>query len=141
MTQSKEPTLSSMQSDSATIKELRMRVRLLEAELKQQEEEGEAVNRAFAGVLTKQELALLMGIIRRPFASYAYLDHITEDNGKYNRYQGEMHQRLRTRVTVWKMRKKLKPYGIQINIWQSMGYYLNDENKAKLKALMEKRDD
>ena len=64
----------------------------------------------------------------------------SEDHGKYNRYEGEMHQTLRTKVAVWKLRQRLKPYGIEIKTWRGIGYYLDDENKAKLKQLMEKKD-
>jgi hypothetical protein len=35
----------------------------------------------------------------------------------------------------------MREYGIEIKTWRGIGYYLDDENKAKLKALMEKKDD
>ena len=85
-------------------------------------------------------LRLSKAINKRPMATYSYLDHVSEDHGKYNRYEGEMHQTLRTKVAVWKLRQRLKPYGIEIKTWRGVGYYLDDENKAKLQALMEKKD-
>lgn len=130
-----------MKTDVEIIKELRMRVRSLEIELNKFHDEERRVENAFAGVLTRQQLALLVAISKKDIALYDYLDRFTEDNGKYNRYEGDMHITLRTRVSVWKLRQKLKPYGIDIKNWPRMGYYLDDENKAKLKQLMEKKDD
>jgi DNA-binding response OmpR family regulator len=99
------------------------------------------VDSVLFNILSRQQLALLLAINKRPMATYSYLDHVSEDHGKYNRYEGEMHQTLRTKVAVWKLRQRLKPYGIEIKTWRGVGYYLDDENKAKLKALMEKKDD
>ena len=115
------------------------RIAELEEELRQLRADLAQASAAFVGVLSPQQSALLMGIYGRPMASYAYLDHITEDHGKYNRYEGEMHQTLRTKVAVWKLRQRLKPHGIEIKTWRGAGYYLDDENKAKLQALMEAR--
>ena len=128
-----------MTSDAETIRDLRMKVALLELELNKVNQEEVQASLAFAGVLTKLELVLLLGIARKEVAQWSYLDNITEQNGKYDRYSGEMHQTLRTKVAVWKMRKKLKPYGIEIKTWRGVGYYLDDENKAKLEALMENK--
>jgi len=128
-------------NDADTIQQLRDRIEELEEEIRQLREDSVQVGGKLAAFLTKQQLALLLAIYRRPMVTYAYLDHVTEDNGKYNRYEGEMHQTLRTRVAVWKMRQCLKPYGIEIHVRRGVGYYLDDENKAKLKQLMEKKDD
>jgi hypothetical protein len=122
------------------IVDLRDRIATLEEEILQLREDAVEVNGPLAQILSKQHLALLLAINKRPIATYSYLDHVTEDNGKYNRYEGEMHQTLRTRVAVWKMRRRLKTYGIEIKNWRGAGYYLDDENKAKLKQLMEKKD-
>jgi hypothetical protein len=129
-----------MKTDAETIKDLRMKVALLEIELNKVNEEEVQASRVFASILTKLELVLLLGIARKEVAQWSYLDNITEQNGKYDRYSGEMHQTLRTKVAVWKMRRKLKPFGIEIKTWRGVGYYLDDENKAKLKQLMEKKD-
>jgi len=126
-------------SDSDTIQELRDRIATLEEEIQQYREDMAHVNGGFAGVLTRQQLALLLAINKRTMATYSYLDYVTEDHGKYNRYEGEMHQTLRTKVAVWKLRQRLKPHGIEIKTWRGIGYYLDDENKAKLKQLMEKK--
>ena len=127
-----QPKHGATMTDADRIAELEEELRQLRADLAQ-------ASAAFVGVLSPQQSALLMGIYGRPMASYAYLDHITEDHGKYNRYEGEMHQTLRTKVAVWKLRQRLKPYGIEIKTWRGVGYYLDDENKAKLKQLMEKK--
>jgi len=112
------------------------RIAELEEELRQLRADLAQASAAFVGVLSPQQSALLMGIYGRPMASYAYLDHITEDHGKYNRYEGEMHQTLRTKVAVWKLRQRLKPYGIEIRTWRGVGYYLDAEDKAKLRDLL-----
>ena len=123
-------------SDAGTIRKLRERIEILEEEIRQFHEDSADIDSIFTGVLSRQQLALLMAINKRPLAPYSYLDHVTEDHGKYNRYEGAMHQTLRTKVAVWKLRKKLKPYGIEIKTWRGVGYYLDDANKAKLKKLM-----
>lgn len=129
-----------MKTDAEIIKELRLRVRSLEIELNKFRDEESVMKNAFAGKLSRLQLALLMAISKKDVASYAYLDRFTEEYGIYNRNEGEMHISLRTRVGVWKLRRKLKPYGIEIHMWRSIGYYMDDENKAKLKAMMEKKD-
>ena len=123
-------------SDAGTIRKLRERIETLEEEIRQFHEDSADIDSIFTGVLSRQQLALLMAINKRSLAPYSYLDHVTEDHGKYNRYEGAMHQTLRTKVAVWKLRKKLKPYGIEIKTWRGVGYYLDDDNKAKLKQLM-----
>ena len=126
---------------SDIVQQLKDRIAELEEEIRQLREDYVHVDSTFAAILSKQHAALLMGIYKRDIAPFAYLDRITEEHGKYNRYEGEMHQTLRTKVAVWKMRKRLEPYGIEIKTWKGVGYYLDDENKAKLKQLMEKKDD
>ena len=123
-------------SDAGTIRKLRERIETLEEEIRQFHEDSADIDSIFTGVLSRQQLALLMAINKRPLAPYSYLDHVTEDHGKCNRYEGAMHQTLRTKVAVWKLRKKLKLYGIEIKTWRGVGYYLDDDNKAKLKQLM-----
>ena len=123
-------------SDADTIRSLRERIEVLEEEIRQFHEDATNIDCIFNSVLSRQQLALLVAISKRPLATYAYLDHVTEDHGKYNRYEGAMHQTLRTKVAVWKLRKKLKLYGIEIKTWRGVGYYLDDDNKAKLKQLM-----
>jgi hypothetical protein len=122
------------------IADLRERVATLEEEILQYREDMTHVNGVMAGVLSRQQLALLLAIDKRPMATHSYLNYVSEDHGKYNRYEGKMHQTLRTKVAVCKLRKKLKPYEIEIKTWNGVGYYLDDENKAKLKQLMEKKD-
>ena len=124
----------------ALIQQLRDRIATLEEEVRQYREDMAQVDGTLAAILSRQQLALLLAINKRPMASYSYLDRVSEDHGKYNRYEGEMHQTLRTKVAVWKLRQRLKPYGIEIKTWRGVGYYLDEENKAKLKQLMEKKD-
>lgn len=124
-----------------TIQKLRDRIEELEEEVRQLRAELVPVNGTFLGFLTKQETTLLMGIYSREVANYAYLDRITEDPDRYSRYTDINHELLRSRVSVWKLRKKMRERGIEIKTWRGIGYYLDEENKAKLKALMEKKDE
>ena len=126
--------------DADTIKELRERIAELEEEVRQLRQDMVQTNAAFLNVLTKNQMKLLMGIYSRPIADYAYLDRITEQSDRYNRYTDVEHEDLRVRVSIWKLRKKMREYGIEIKTWRGIGYYLDDENKAKLKQLMEKKD-
>ena len=124
---------------SDLVQQLRDRIATLEEEVRQLREDTVEVDGRLATILSRQQLALLLAINKRPMATYSYLDHVSEDHGKYNRYEGEMHQTLRTKVAVWKLRQRLKPHGIEIKTWRGVGYYLDDENKVKLTALMEKK--
>ena len=124
---------------SDLIKQLRERIAELEEEVRQLREDMVQTNAAFLHFLSKNQMKLLMGIYSRPVADYAYLDRITEESDKYSRYTDINHEALRNRVSIWKLRQKMREYGIEIKTWRGIGYYLDDENKAKLKALMEKK--
>jgi hypothetical protein len=128
-------------SDTDTVRELRDRIAELEEEIRQLRAEMVPIDATFLGFLSKNETTLLMGIYSRPIADYAYLDRITEQGDRYNRYTDVKHEDLRVRVSVWKLRKKMRMRGIEIKTWRGFGYYLDEENKAKLKQLMEKKDD
>ena len=119
------------------INALKNRIAELEEETRQLREDMVATDATFLGFLSKNEMKILLGIYSRPVADYAYLDRITENSDKYNRYTDVNHEDLRVRVSVWKLRKKMRQHGIEIKTWRGIGYYLDDENKAKLKALME----
>ena len=123
------------------VHELRDRIAELEEEVRQLREDMVPTDATFLGFLTRNETTLLMGIYRREIANYAYLDRITENPDKYSRYTDINHEALRNRVSIWKLRQKMREYGIEIKTWRGIGYYLDDENKAKLKALMERKDD
>lgn len=127
-------------SDADTIRELRERIVELEEEVRQLRADMVPTDATFLGFLSKNETTLLMGIYSRPVADYAYLDRITEQGDRYNRYTDITHESLRARVSVWKLRKKMRMLGIEIKTWRGIGYYLDDENKSKLKQLMEKKD-
>ena len=129
-----------MATDAEMIKALRERIADLEEEIRQMREENVPMDDTFATILSRQQMALLMNMYKKSVSSYVSLDRTTEEYGKYNRYEGETQIATRTKVAVWKLRRKLKPYGIEIKVWRNVGYYLDDENKAKLQALMEKKD-
>lgn len=122
------------------INALKNRIAELEEETRQLREDMVQTDATFLHFLSKNQMKLLMGIYSRKIADYAYLDRITEDSDKYSRYTDINHEALRNRVSIWKLRKKMREHGIEIKTWRGVGYYLDDENKAKLKQLMEKKD-
>jgi len=113
----------------------------LEEELRQLRADIAPIEGGFAMLFSRQQSALLTAILKYPIAHYSYLDNVTEEYGKYNRYEGAMHQTLRTKVAVWKLRKRLAPFGITIELRRNVGYYLDAENRAKLLKLKEKYND
>ena len=128
-------------TQNAEIDTLRNRVAELEEEIRQLRADLVQTDYVFFDFLSKNQMKLLLGIYNRPVADYAYLDRITEQGDRYNRYTDINHEALRNRVSIWKLRQKMREYGIKIKTWRGIGYYLDDENKAKLKQLMEKKDD
>lgn len=122
------------------INALRNRIAELEEEVRQLREDMAQTDATFLHFLSKNQMKLLMGIYSRKIADYAYLDRITEQGDRYNRYTDINHEALRNRVSIWKLRQKMREYGIEIKTWRGIGYYLDDKNKDKLKQLMEKKD-
>jgi len=108
----------------------------LKEEIRQLRKDLSEVDIGFYRFLPKQQAGLLTALCRREVATFDYLDHFTEENGHHNRYTGEMHQTLRTKVTMWKMRNTLRKYGIEIKVLRSVGYSIDDENKQKLTELI-----
>ena len=125
---------------SDLVRELRDRIAELEEEVRQLRADMVPTDATFLDFLSKNQMKLLMGIYSRKIADYAYLDRITEQGDKYSRYTDINHEALRNRVSIWKLRQKMREYGIEIKTWRGIGYYLDEENKAKLKALMEKKN-
>ena len=121
------------------VRELRDRIAELEEEVRQLRADMVPTDATFLDFLSKNQMKLLLGIYSRPIADYAYLDRLTEQGDRYNRYTDINHEALRNRVSVWKLRQKMREYGIEIKTWRGIGYYLDDEHKAKLKQLMEKK--
>ena len=118
------------------INALRNRVAELEEENRQLRKEMIGTDYVFFDFLSNHQTKLLMGIYNRPVADYAYLDRITEQGDRYNRYTDINHEALRNRVSIWKLRQKMREHGIEIKTWRGVGYYLDDENKAKLRDLL-----
>lgn len=130
-----------MSNDAKTIQELRDRIAELEEEIRQLRADIAPIDSTFAGILPRQQMALLMGILSRKVASYEYIEQVLAQKGYSARGDTGDLQQLRSKVSIYKLRKRLKPYGIEIKTWPNIGYYLDEENKSKLKALMEKKDD
>ena len=123
------------------ITQLRERIEFLEEENRQLRADMVPTDPLFLGVLSPQQMALLKGVYAHKVASYHYLDRLAETVPPNGRYAGHEPEKLRSKVAMYKLRKKLIKYGIKIGTWRGIGYYLDDENKAKLKELMEKKDD
>ena len=126
-----------MSNDANTIRELREQVAELKEELRQLREDIVQTDDTFAGILTRQQITLLNGIYNRKVADYPYIDQVMAGDGNFNRGDGQDLEKLRSKVAIYNLRKRLAPYGIEISTWRGIGYYLDDENKAKLKQLME----
>jgi hypothetical protein len=123
------------------VQRLRERIEELEEELRQLRADIAPTDDAFAGILTRQQVALLKSIRNRNVASYEYIDQVLAGQGNIGRGDGVDLEQLRSKVSIYNLRKRLKPYGIKIKTWRGVGYYIDDENRAKLEKLMEKYDE
>ena len=123
------------------VRELRERIEELEEEIRQLRADMVQTDDTFAGILTRQQIALLNGIYNRKVADYPYIDQVMAGDGNFNRGDGQDLEKLRSKVAIYNLRKRLVPYGVHISTWRGIGYYLDDDNKAKLKQMMEKKDE
>jgi hypothetical protein len=112
------------------------RISILEEELRQLREALAPADNPFLRILPRQHAALLLGIYSKRTATYAYLDAINSETGHLNRGEGDDYARRRVKVAVHKLKKKLREHGIEISTCRGLGYYLDDENKAKVEMLM-----
>ena len=127
-------------SQNKQIDALKNRIAELEEEVRQLREDMVQTDLGFLHFLSKNQMKILMAIYTRPVAHYSYIDRITEQSDRYNRYTDINHEALRNRVSIWKLRQKMRQHGIEIKTSWGVGYYLDDEAKAKLKTMMEKKD-
>jgi hypothetical protein len=123
------------------VRQLRERIDLLEEEIRQLREDLVPVNNPFLHAFSRQHAALLLGIYSKRLATYAYLDAICSKTGHINRGESDDYARRRVKVAIFKLKKKLREHGIEVCTRRGLGYYLDDENKAKVEKLMEKRND
>lgn len=128
-------------ADDNPIRQLRKRINFLEEELRQLREDLVPVKNPFWHLFSYQHSALLLGIYSKRLATYAFLDAICSQSGHINRGEGEDYARRRVKVALHKLKKKLREHGIEVCTRRGLGYYLNDENRAKLEKLMEGKDD
>ncbi len=126
-----------MATDAEIIRTLRERIDELEEEIRQLRTNMVETDTVFMGALTRQQVVLLQGIYSRKMATYQYIDVIMASKGNDGRGDGRYLEKLRSKVAIYNLRKKLKPYDIEINTWRGIGYYLDEENREKLKELME----
>jgi hypothetical protein len=129
-----------MMSGANELQLLRERIEELEEELRQLRADIAPTDDTFAGILTRQQIALLKSIRNRKVASYQYIDQVLAGQGNIGRSDGVDLEKLRSKVSIYNLRRKLAPYDIKITTWRGVGYYLDDENKAKLKMMMEGKD-
>ena len=125
---------------SDLVRELRERIEELEEEVRQLREAIAPADNPFLRVMSRQHASLLMGLYSRRTATYALLDAIGSETGRLGRGEGEDYAHRRVKVAMHKLRKKLREHGIEFYTITGIGYYLDDENKAKLKQMMEKKD-
>jgi hypothetical protein len=128
-------------TDDRLIRQLYDRVSLLEEQLRQIREDIVPVNNPFLHLFSYQHSALLLGIYSKNLSTYAFLDAICSKTGRIGRGEGEDYARHRVKVAIFKLKKKLREHGIEVCTRRGLGYYLDDENRAKLEKLMEGKDD
>jgi hypothetical protein len=127
-------------TDIDIILKLRDRIEELEEELRQLREAIAPADNPFLRVMSRQHASLLMGLYSRRTATYALLDAIGSETGRLGRGEGEDYAHHRVKVAMHKLRKKLREHDIEFYTVTGIGYYLDDDNRAKLEKLMEKKD-
>jgi hypothetical protein len=125
----------------AIIRQLRERIDVLEEEMRQLRQDIVPVNNPFLHMFSYQHSALLLGIYSKNLSTYAFLDAICSNTGRITRGEGEDYARRRVKVALHKLKKKLRLHGIEVCTRRGLGYYLDDENRAKLEKLMEGKND
>ena len=126
-------------SDDRLIRQLYERISLLEEQLRQFREDLVPPNNPFLHLFSYQHSALLMGLYNKRMATYAFLDCINSETGHRHRGEGEDYARHRVKVALHKLKKKLREHGVDVHTRRGLGYYLDDENRAKVEKLMEKK--
>jgi len=123
------------------IAELRERVDELEEELRQLKEQLAPPDNPFIGKfgLTKQLAAVLFCLYRTEVATSEHLDAVTARYGQLyrGRKTDDWAVTVRTKVAITKLRKRLKPYGVEFNTVWGIGYAMPQESKTKLAKLLE----
>jgi hypothetical protein len=127
-------------SEIDTILKLRERIGVLEEELRQLRKAIVPADNPLLYRMSRQHASLLMGLYSKRIATYAFLDAIGSETGRLSRGEGEDYAHHRVKVAMHKLRKKLREHDIEFYTVTGIGYYLDDENKAKLKQMMEKKD-
>ena len=128
-------------ADDNPIRQLRKRINFLEEELRQLREDLVPVKNPFWHLFSYQHSALLLGIYSKRLATYAFLDAICSQSGHISRGEGEDYARHRVKVALHKLKKKLREHDIEVCTRRGLGYYLDDENRAKLEKLMEGKNE
>ena len=121
--------------------QMRERIEELEEEIRQLRADIVPANNPFLHLFSYQHSALLMGLYSKHLATYAFLDCINSESGHRDRGDGEDYARHRVKVALYKLKKKLREHDIEVCTRRGLGYYLDDENRAKVEKLMEGKDE
>ena len=118
---------------------LRAKISELEEEIRQLKDDLCPPDNPFVGKLgmSMQLACLLWTLYSTPgIATNERLNIVIVRYGQRESDDGSDHS-LRTKVRITHLRHKLRKYGISINNVWAVGYRITDEDKAKLKQVME----
>lgn len=118
--------------------ELREKIALLEEENIQLRKALMPLENPFVKLdLTPQQRALLNALYIREVASHEYVERVLSEWAQMDRgdpCDGDMYSRVK--VAIFKLRKRMKPHGVEIRTIHSTGYFIDGEGKARLKEII-----
>lgn len=118
--------------------ELREKIALLEEENLQLRKAILPLDDPFVRLdITSQQRALLNAIFRNDIATHEYLALVLVEWS--NRELGEdphVDMQLRIKVALCKLRQRLKKHGVKINTVHSVGYFMDDKSKDRLREII-----
>ena len=127
------------------VQSLRDRIDYLEEEIRQLREKIAPEDNPFLGKLgmTRQLAAVLFCLYRHQLVTFSMIEAVTEKYSRdiFDRKDDEDHVSCRSRVAIWKVRRRLEKHGITFKTVWGIGYEMEPKDKAKLIALMENKDD
>jgi len=82
--------------------------------------------------LKKQLNSVFKVLLERDYLSKSSLETLMAVHGQNK----EIYSHAAHNVLMWRLRKALAPYGVQVLTKTGLGYYLSSEDKAKIKQVM-----